>query len=135
MEDDCFDFNYPLLEEEYSDYEIKIKQRLRDISYNKEIKRDIERHSDIYVSSVPLEEIHKTINMELLGPELIRAFGMTASRRAEVLETGTEENEGEDSQGEIADHESLASADDYGIQESADELVDEPENKDDRNVF
>lgn len=132
MDNGSLNFNYQLMDGEDVENEIKIKQKMRNIAYNKNIVRDIPRYSDMYVESVPFEEICQSINTELLGPELMRIYGNKEIPRTEMGHEITDEIEEKD---EIIEQESLESNGEYNLVGSDDTLEDEPANQDENNVY
>jgi len=84
-----FNFDYPLQEDKDVDLEFKIKQRIRNGSYNKLIERDIKRYSDKYITEITKEELLGQINLEILSPELIEVYrkeGALSSSRGTLRE-------------------------------------------------
>lgn len=123
-EEDLLNFNYPLLPQKYIELETKIKQTLRNISYNIQEPREIERYSDKYAASISHEEILRTINIELMGPELLQLYGANYSKDVDVINADVNENSSERKE-ENADNDSLAGGDDYSeYMQDEDELID-----------
>lgn len=127
--DDLLNFNYPIQKQSVIDMEAKIKEHMRNLSYNFPEQREIERYSDKYIESINLENIMKTVNIELSGPELIRMHapnntgtnntGLVDVIHAEVDDESIEHNEN-------IEEESLGGGDDYNEYfNDEDELVNE----------
>ncbi|KAI5168346.1 hypothetical protein PAEPH01_0059 [Pancytospora epiphaga] len=131
MKDDpIFDFNYPLLSSDQIAHEVKIKQALRDSSYNEIEAREITRYSDRYICVPSHDAIEKLIDIELLSPELIKLYGAFISKDVAVVQADVDEQSAENNE-EDAENESLAGGDDYsGYYNDEDELVGENEGTD-----
>lgn len=127
-EDDLLNFNYPLIDNELIELETKVKQTLRDISYNIPIDRDIPRYSDKYISYISYSDIVNTLNIELAGPELLRNWN--TEYNIEVINVEVDENSEEHVVEEgSAEDDSLQGGDDYAGNYYDDEIVDEPEDR------
>lgn len=132
-------FNYPLLNPKIIEIEAKIKQNIRNRALNKEISREVERYSDKYSTSVSREEILSGIDLEILGPELIKLYGSSSNKEVEELKAEVNENSDDENPNSIEDEneaESLAGGEDYEAWfNEEEELVAEDYGNDDDNVF
>lgn len=123
-----WEFNHPLLPQKYVALESRIKQALRDMSYNQEDEREIERYSDRYISSIRHEDIMATVNTELMGPELVRMYGAEFDKDVDIIQAEIDDSSSNKTDEGVGDH-SLEGGDDYsGYFNDEDELVDENNN-------
>lgn len=134
MDDQELNLNYPVLPNKLVDLEIKIKKAIRATSLNKKHDREIERYSDRYILAEDHSELMKTINIELMGPELVKIYGSSFNKDIDELKAEVDDNSNEEE--EQAEEESLEGGDDYDAWYNDEgELVDEATFEDDKNVM
>lgn len=124
-EEKIWNFNYPLLPQKSIASETKIKQSLRNLSYNLKAEREVERYSDKYISSICYEDIMSTVNIELMGPELVKMYGAEFSKDVDVIQAEMDDSSSTKAEDGVEDH-SLEGGHDYSDYfNDEDELVDE----------
>jgi len=131
-EEDLLNFNYPIRPLSHIQVEKTIKERLRSTSMNMHIPREIKRYSDKYVPVTSKHDIEKTINPEILSPELQRSYGMHFGVEGNTVINDIDENENEPDEGQSDDGGSLEGEDDYHYNYyEEDELVNEHDKAED----
>ena len=93
--DDLLDLSHPPRPQTDIDLEARIKQSLRSMALNARVPREIERYSDKYIECMPYDQIMKTVNIELMSPELIRMFGAELSRDVDVIHPDSDDGSSE----------------------------------------
>jgi hypothetical protein len=114
-EDELLNFNYPIQSKELIELENKVKEELRTNSLNVFFPKEVERYTDKYVSTVSRQDVLKTINVEIMSPELQKSYGISHFINANIIlnEEDDENNANDNIKEESADHNSLEGGDDY----------------------
>ncbi|ELA42821.1 uncharacterized protein VICG_00136 [Vittaforma corneae ATCC 50505] len=127
-EDDLLNFNYPIQPQAQIQMENKIKQELRSLSLNTFVPREIERYTDKYLSAISRQDIQKTINIEIMSPELQRSRETCPGIDTNVIfnDMGDEDNNNDGVCNDSSEHGSLETGNDYEHNYyEEDELADE----------
>ena len=106
-------FEYADCSSELVDAELQIKQDLRNVSYNIEEEREVQRYFDKYFDTISRADVMKTVNIELLSPELISMYGGELGRDIEVIHRDISDGESEGASSSTKEDESLQGEDDY----------------------
>lgn len=112
-EDDLLNFNYPMQPRTQIQEENRIKQELGRLALSACMPKEVERYSDRYASAVSREDIQKTINMEIMSPELQRSCGSCPGVDASVVLDDMDEEGCNNSIDGSSEHGSLEGGDDY----------------------
>lgn len=111
--DGILNFNYSLQPQKYVEMEMDVKQKLRNMSYNAKIHRELKRYSDKYIESILTDDIMSTVNIELMSPELIKMFGADFKKEVDVIQRDLNSSSNDEEEDDDETKRSLGGGDDY----------------------
>lgn len=130
-EEKLLDIEYPPVSEEMVELELRIKRQLRSMAYNRIAEQEVSRYSfsDVQTESAAQASLIKSINIELLSPELIRMYGADISKDLDAIQVEAAEGAiGNDASEDRETDKSLEGSGDYSeYYNQEDEYVDENE--------